>query len=96
MKKINIIAFDSGYIKSRTAIIRCKYNYFISSNYTYFLWILARLKDFAVTLGIGIFTTLFSAYFIARSFTSLYVSKNKQGKINYNDSNLTNIIITLI
>ena len=29
------------------------------------------------TLGIGIFTTLFSVYFIARLLTSMYVIKNK-------------------
>ena len=35
------------------------------------------VKGFALTLGIGILTTLFSVYFIARLFTSLYVIKNK-------------------
>ena len=35
------------------------------------------IKGFSVTLAIGIFTTLFSVYFIARLFTSLYVSKNR-------------------
>jgi preprotein translocase subunit SecD len=40
------------------------------------------VKGFAVTLGVGIFTTLFSVYFIARLFTSLYVTKNKNsGKL---------------
>jgi len=29
------------------------------------------------TLGVGIFTTLFSVYFIARLLTSIYVTKNK-------------------
>ena len=36
------------------------------------------VKGFAVTLGIGILTTLFSAYFIARHLTSSYVLKNKE------------------
>ena len=35
------------------------------------------IKGFSVTLGVGIFTTLFSVYFIARLFTSIYVAKNK-------------------
>ena len=39
------------------------------------------VKVFAVTLGIGIITTLFSAYFFARHLTSLYVMKNKDKKI---------------
>ena len=33
-------------------------------------------KGFAVTLGIGIITTLFSAYFFARHLTSFYVMRN--------------------
>ena len=35
------------------------------------------IKGFSLTLGVGIFTTLFSVYFIARLFTSIYVSRNK-------------------
>jgi preprotein translocase subunit SecD/SecD/SecF fusion protein len=35
------------------------------------------IKGFSVTLGVGIFTTLFSVYFIARLLTSMYVIKNK-------------------
>ena len=35
------------------------------------------IKGFSITLGIGIFTTLFSVYFIARLLTALYVTKNK-------------------
>jgi preprotein translocase subunit SecD len=39
------------------------------------------VKGFAVTLGIGIITTLFSAYFIARHLTSVLVLRNKEGNI---------------
>ena len=35
------------------------------------------IKGFAVTLAVGIFTTLFSVYFIARLLTAIYVSRNK-------------------
>ena len=35
------------------------------------------IKGFSVTLGVGIFTTLFSVYYIARLLTSIYVIKNK-------------------
>ena len=35
------------------------------------------VKGFSVTLGVGIITTLFSVYFIARLFTSFYVIQNK-------------------
>ena len=39
------------------------------------------VKGFAVTLGIGILTTLFSAYFFARHLSSIYVMKNKDKEI---------------
>ena len=35
------------------------------------------VKGFSVTLGIGILTTLFSVYFIARLLSSIYVKSNK-------------------
>ena len=35
------------------------------------------VKGFSVTLGVGIMTTLFSVYFIARLLSSLYVKANK-------------------
>mgnify|MGYP003324920240 CR=1 FL=1 len=35
------------------------------------------IKGFSVTLGVGILTTLFSVYYIARLLTSIYVKKNK-------------------
>ena len=35
------------------------------------------VKGFSVTLGIGILTTLFSVYFIARLLSSIYVKLNK-------------------
>ena len=37
------------------------------------------LKE-GVTLGVGIVTTLFSAYFIARHLTSMVVLKDREGK----------------
>ena len=38
-------------------------------------------KGFSVTLGIGILTTLFTAYFFARHLSSFYVMRNKDKKI---------------
>ena len=35
------------------------------------------VKGFALTLGDGLLTTLFSVYFIARLLTALYVIRNK-------------------
>ena len=39
------------------------------------------VKGFAVTLGIGIVTTLFSAYFFARHLSSIYVKRNKDNEV---------------
>ena len=75
-EKNNIIAFDTGYIKSKTAIIDANITTLLAAIILFFMGS-GPVKGFAVTLGVGIFTTLFSVYFIARLFTSLYVTKNK-------------------
>ena len=72
----NIVAFDSGYTKSRTAIIDANITTLLAAIILFFMGS-GPVKGFSVTLGVGIFTTLFSVYFIARLFTSLYVSKNR-------------------
>ena len=75
-EKNNIIAFDSGYIKSRTAIIDANITTLLAAIILFFMGS-GPIKGFSITLGVGIFTTLFSVYFIARLFTSIYVSKNR-------------------
>ena len=72
----NIIAFDSGYVKSRTAILDANITTLLAAIILFFMGS-GPIKGFSVTLGVGIFTTLFSVYFIARLFTSIYVTKNK-------------------
>ncbi len=72
----NILAFDSGYTKSRTAILDANITTLLAAIILFFMGS-GPVKGFAVTLGVGIFTTLFSVYFIARLFTSIYVSRNK-------------------
>ena len=78
IKKENnqIIAFDSGYIKSRTAIIDANITTLIAATIL-FLMGSGPVKGFSVTLGVGILTTLFSVYFIARLLSSIYVKSNK-------------------
>ena len=39
------------------------------------------VKGFAITLGVGILTTLFTVYFLARQLTSFYIYKNKDKNI---------------
>ena len=75
-EKSNIIAFDTGYIKSKTAIIDANITTLIAA-VILFVMGSGPVKGFSVTLGVGIFTTLFSVYFIARLLTSFYVVKNK-------------------
>ena len=72
----NILAFDGGYTKSRTAILDANITTLLAAVILFFMGS-GPVKGFAVTLGVGIFTTLFSVYFIARLFTSIYVSRNK-------------------
>mgnify|MGYP001345669638 CR=1 FL=1 len=72
----HLIAFDSGYSKSKTAILDANITTLLAAVILFFMGS-GPIKGFSVTLGIGIFTTLFSVYFIARLLTSIYVTKNK-------------------
>ncbi len=76
-EKNNLIAFDSGYTKSRTAILDANITTLLAAIILFFMGS-GPIKGFSLTLGIGIFTTLFTVYFIARLLTVLYVSKNKE------------------
>ena len=75
-EKNNILAFDSGYTKSKTAIIDANITTLLAAIILFFMGS-GPVKGFSVTLGVGIFTTLFSVYFIARLLTSIYVSRNR-------------------
>ncbi len=75
-EKNNLIAFDSGYSKSRTAILDANITTLLAAIILFFMGS-GPIKGFSLTLGVGIFTTLFSVYFIARLLTVIYVSKNK-------------------
>jgi len=75
-EKNYIIAFDSGYTKSRTTILDANITTLIAAFILFFMGS-GPIKGFSITLGIGILTTLFSVYFIARLFTAFIVLKNK-------------------
>jgi len=75
-EKNYIIAFDTGYTKSRTTILDANITTLIAAFILFFMGS-GPIKGFSITLGIGILTTLFSVYFIARLFTALFVIKNK-------------------
>ena len=71
-----IIAFDSGYVKSRTTILDANVTTLIAAIILFMLGS-GPVKGFALTLGVGILTTLFTVYFIARLLTASYVIRNK-------------------
>jgi len=83
MKKEKSIvhAFDVGYKKAQSAVLDANVTTLISAIILFFLGS-GPVKGFAVTLGIGILTTLFSAYFFARHLSSIYVMKNKNNNIS--------------
>ena len=79
-EKSNIHAFDMGYKRAQSAILDANITTLISAIILFFLGS-GPVKGFAVTLGIGICTTLFCAYFFARHLSSIYVMKNKDKQI---------------
>jgi len=79
-EKSNIHAFAMGYKRAQTAVLDANITTLISAIILFFLGS-GPVKGFAVTLGIGILTTLFSAYFFARHLSSFYVMKNKDREI---------------
>ncbi|MDC6465680.1 protein translocase subunit SecD, partial [Pelagibacteraceae bacterium] len=79
IEKSTIHAFDVGYKKAQSAVLDANVTTLISAVILFFLGS-GPVKGFAVTLGIGILTTLFSAYFFARHLSSIYamIKKDKQ------------------
>ena len=78
-EKSIIHAFDTGYNKAKITVIDANVTTLIAASIL-FIFGSGPVKGFAVTLGIGIITTLFSAYFIARHLTSIIVLNDKKGK----------------
>ena len=79
-EKSTVHAFDIGYKKAQSAILDANITTLISAVILFFLGS-GPVKGFAVTLGVGILTTLFSAYFLARHLTSIFVMKRKDKEI---------------
>ena len=81
-EKSIIHAFDSGYTKAKITVLDANITTLIAA-IILFSFGSGPVKGFAITLGIGIVTTLFTAYFLARHLTSLIVlnTKNKEIKI---------------
>ena len=81
IEKSTIHAFDTGYKKAQSAVLDANITTLISAIILFFLGS-GPVKGFAVTLGIGILTTLFCAYFFARHLSSFYAMKNKDKQIS--------------
>ena len=81
-EKSIIHAFDTGYSKAKITVLDANITTLIAA-IILFAFGSGPVKGFAITLGIGIITTLFTAYFLARHLTSLIVlnKKNKEIKI---------------
>tara|TARA_B100000941_G_C28167167_1_gene380342 strand:- start:205 stop:588 length:384 start_codon:yes stop_codon:yes gene_type:complete len=76
----NILAFDLGFRRSVVTILDANITTLIAS-VILFIFGSGPVKGFAVTLSIGLITTLFSSYFISRHLTSVIVLKNKDKKL---------------
>ncbi len=80
-EKSIIHAFDSGYSKAKITVLDANITTLIAATIL-FAFGSGPVKGFAITLGIGIVTTLFTAYFLARHLTSIIVLKNSDKSIN--------------
>ena len=79
-EKNNLIAFDNGYSKSKITILDANITTIIAA-IILFIFGSGPVKGFSITLCVGILTTLFSVFFIARLLTSIYVKINKNKEI---------------
>ncbi len=79
-EKSVIHAFDTGYSKAKITVLDANITTLIAA-IILFAFGSGPVKGFAITLGIGIITTLFTAYFLARHLTSIIVLRNNNKDI---------------
>ena len=79
-EKSVIHAFDTGYLKAKITVLDANITTLIAA-IILFAFGSGPVKGFAITLGIGIITTLFTAYFLARHLTSIIVLKNNNKEV---------------
>ena len=79
-EKSIIHAFDAGYSKAKITVLDANITTLIAA-VILFAFGSGPVKGFAITLGIGIITTLFTAYFLARHLTSIIVLRNNNKEI---------------
>ena len=79
-EKSLIHAFDIGYKRAKITVLDANITTLIAA-VILFAFGSGPVKGFAITLGIGIVTTLYSAYFLARHLTSTIVLNKKEGRL---------------
>ena len=80
-EKSIVHAFHMGYTKAKITVLDANITTLIAA-VILFAFGSGPVKGFAITLGVGILTTLFSAYFLARHLTSMIVLNKKEGQVN--------------
>jgi protein-export membrane protein SecD len=80
-EKSIIHAFDTGYSKAKITVLDANITTLIAA-IILFAFGSGPVKGFAITLGIGIVTTLFTAYFLARHLTSIIILNSRNKEIN--------------
>ena len=80
-EKSKIHAFDIGYNKAKITVLDANITTLIAAIILFFFGS-GPIKGFSVTLAIGILTTLFSAYYIARHLTSFLVLRFRDRNIS--------------
>ncbi len=73
-----LIAFDNGYRRVLTTLLDANITTLIAAFVLYFVGS-GPIKGFAVTLAIGIITSLFTTFILGRLFVSVYI-KSKKGQ----------------
>ena len=73
-----LIAFDNGYKRVLTTLLDANITTLIAAFVLYFVGS-GPIKGFAVTLAIGIITSLFTTFILGRLFVSVFI-KSKKGK----------------
>ncbi len=79
-EKSIIHAFDTGYSKAKITVLDANITTLIAAVILFFFGS-GPVKGFAITLAIGIITTLFTAYFLARHLTSIIILRKNSKEV---------------
>ncbi len=79
-EKSIIHAFDTGYSKAKITVLDANITTLIAAVILFFFGS-GPVKGFAITLAIGIITTLFTAYFVARHLTSIIILRKNSKEV---------------